>query len=199
MPTGYTDRIKDDISFKEFVLSCARAFGALITMRDDSFDTPIPERFEPSDYHLKEQNKIKEEIEKVSKMDVIDARHEARKDYDREISYAKKRIDEMKGLKEKYQSMIMKVRAWQPPTPDHIGLKEFMIEHIEKSIDWDCDIKYYANQKIRLVSGEKWLSEKMSSLTRDLQYHIDEYIKECERVESRNQWIKGLRNSLEDS
>jgi hypothetical protein len=35
MPTGYTDKIKDGISFEEFVLSCARQFGACISMRDD--------------------------------------------------------------------------------------------------------------------------------------------------------------------
>ena len=35
MPTGYTDKIKDGITFKEYAMGCARAFGALITMRDN--------------------------------------------------------------------------------------------------------------------------------------------------------------------
>lgn len=40
MPTGYTDAIKDGISFNQFILSCARAFGALITMRDEPSSVP---------------------------------------------------------------------------------------------------------------------------------------------------------------
>ena len=47
MPTGYTAPIKDGISFNDFMWGCARAFGALIMMRDDPPGTPIPERFEP--------------------------------------------------------------------------------------------------------------------------------------------------------
>ena len=61
MPTGYTLELYDgkDITFEEFVLKCARAFGALINMRDEPRDAPIPERFEPSYYHLKELIKAK--------------------------------------------------------------------------------------------------------------------------------------------
>ena len=32
--TGYTSKIAQDITFKDFVMSCARAFGALVTLRD---------------------------------------------------------------------------------------------------------------------------------------------------------------------
>lgn len=43
MPTGYTaDLMEKGMEFKPFVLQCARAFGALITMRDDSLDAPSP-------------------------------------------------------------------------------------------------------------------------------------------------------------
>jgi len=55
MPTGYTYPVVEGkiTEFSDFALSCARAFGALITMRDDPHDTPIPETFEPSDYNAK--------------------------------------------------------------------------------------------------------------------------------------------------
>ncbi len=48
MPTGYTDAVKDGITFDQFVLGCARGMGALVMMRDEPSGTPIPERFEPS-------------------------------------------------------------------------------------------------------------------------------------------------------
>ena len=53
MPTGYTSKIADGIGFKDFALSCARAFGACIEMRDDPSDKPIPNEFKPNDYHKK--------------------------------------------------------------------------------------------------------------------------------------------------
>jgi len=50
MPTGYTLDLYDgkNITFKEFVMKCAGAFGALISMKDESLDAPIPEHLEPS-------------------------------------------------------------------------------------------------------------------------------------------------------
>lgn len=52
MPTGYTAGVKDGTvtDFKAFVMQCARAFGALIDMRDDPSDVPIPKSFAPSSY-----------------------------------------------------------------------------------------------------------------------------------------------------
>jgi len=37
MPTGYTADLNDgkQVTFQEFTMKCARAFGALIEMRDD--------------------------------------------------------------------------------------------------------------------------------------------------------------------
>ena len=47
MPTGYTLDLYNgkDITFEEFVLKCARAFGALIDMRDEPcllYTSPSP-------------------------------------------------------------------------------------------------------------------------------------------------------------
>ena len=44
MPTGYTYDLYDgkDIEFPDFVMKCARAFGALIEIRDDPMDAAIP-------------------------------------------------------------------------------------------------------------------------------------------------------------
>ncbi len=53
MPTGYTADIAKGITFQQYAWSCARAFGALVMMRDEPSDAPIPEAFTPSDYHVK--------------------------------------------------------------------------------------------------------------------------------------------------
>lgn len=69
MPTGYTaDLMEKGMEFKPFVLQCARAFGALITMRDDSLDAPIPEKFEPDDYHIKKLAEAIQEQKRLQSM-----------------------------------------------------------------------------------------------------------------------------------
>ena len=42
MPTGYTAIIEDDpnCTFEQYLMRCARAFGATVTMRDDPLDKP---------------------------------------------------------------------------------------------------------------------------------------------------------------
>lgn len=45
MPTGYTSIIDDNenVTFKEYALRCARGFGALMHLRDESLDKEITE------------------------------------------------------------------------------------------------------------------------------------------------------------
>jgi len=53
MASGYVHKMLDDKQdFRTFAMSCARAFGALITMRDEPADAPIPDEFKPDPYHM---------------------------------------------------------------------------------------------------------------------------------------------------
>jgi hypothetical protein len=68
MPTGYTCIIEDkpDVTFAEYVWRCARAFGALLSMREDSLDAPIPDELksEDTDYYKTAYEKAKQETVK---------------------------------------------------------------------------------------------------------------------------------------
>jgi len=69
MPTGYTAKLMESgQTFQDFVMQCARAFGACVMMRDDPMDAPIPERFEPSDYNVKRLAEAKAELVKLQAM-----------------------------------------------------------------------------------------------------------------------------------
>lgn len=74
MPSGYTSDIYEgkDISGKDFILKCARAFGATIMMRDEPLDKEIPV-FEPSTYYIEVLEKAKNELEKYKKMSTEEA------------------------------------------------------------------------------------------------------------------------------
>jgi hypothetical protein len=67
MPTGYTADVQNGTvtELRDFALSCARAFGACIMMRDDPPGTPIPDQFEPSSYYRIECEKAQAELSRL--------------------------------------------------------------------------------------------------------------------------------------
>ncbi len=98
-----------------------------------------------------------------------------------------------RALAERYRAMLIKTRDWNPPTPDHEGLKGFMVEQIESSIKFDCGHTWEAPVKL---SGAAWREEQIAKCARDLEYHAREARKESTRNAERNAWIKALRESV---
>jgi len=196
MPTGYTDCIKDNVSISNFILRCARAMGACVTMRDENSGTPIPERFEPSNFYADKVIEVEKELAKTKTMSIEDADKAALKEYEDEIARNEKYIRDALSLREKYESMLTQVNAWEPPTPDHIGLKKFMQEQISGSIDFDCSTDHYENKVVEMLSGAKWKEKRLKTLLSDLSRYKRENLEEVSRTESRNNWIKQLRGSL---
>jgi len=198
MPTGYTDKIKDGISFNDFALNCARNFGACITMRDDSSDTPIPKKFLYSTYHTDNIENAKRELFDIKVLTEREINKRCKFDYDEEFKRCKKIVAGKIELRNKYLAMIHKITMWNPPTSKHEGLKSFMLEQVTSSIKFDCDTKYYINEmeQLKLLDVNEWLESKMESLLHDVTYHTKEHAKEVSRIDGRNKWIKDLRDSL---
>lgn len=195
MPTGYTYLIEKGISFNDFVLQCARAFGALITMRDEPANAVIPDEFKPSDYNKVELQKSREELESIKQITVNEADIMAEKEYKRDLDNFQKRISDKRELKRKYQDMLNSVLKWVPPTSDHEGLRSFMIEQIKGSIDFDCSEK--DDDPPKLKSGREWLEEKINSCLRDISYHEKAWKEEVDRCRERTDWVKKLKDSLQ--
>ncbi len=198
MPTGYTSEIKEGVSFKDFALACARAFGACVTLRDDPSGKPIPKEFKPTTYHKEKIGKATKEFALIEKMVLKEADKEAEKEYKKELSEMRKYINEGNKQRRLYENMLSQVRAWQPPTTDHKGLKKFMIEQIGGSIDFDCNNEYWVEKldKIKLLTGQQWVDKEKKRLIKDISYHTKGDIEEISRVNSRNNWLKKLRDSL---
>jgi hypothetical protein len=196
MATGYTATIAEGISFNDFALQCARSFGALILMRDDPMDKPIPKEFKPSDYHSKKIVEIMKELKLLESLPESEANKRAEQDYQTALDVKKEGLKKANKLREKYLAMLVKVQGWTPPTSDHTELKKFMVEQIEQSIKFDCLTDYYTQQDIKLQSGKDWLAGQMQKLADSLTYHIKEDKEEKERTAGRNRWVQELRKSL---
>lgn len=195
MPTGYTADVADGkiADLEPFVWQLARGMGALIMMRDDPHDAPIPERFEPSPYNAKKLDELRAEIGVLSAMTDDEAQVAADAEY-QEDQRAQAEYFANKALqRQRYQAMIARLEAWRG-APE--GIKEFGLEQLSRSIDFDCrePFEWYRPPVER--DGAKWRDSKITKLARDIEYHTTEAAKEIERTERRNAWLAQLRASL---
>lgn len=196
MPTGYTAAIKDGISFEEYAWGCARAFGALVMMRDEPGDAQIPERFEPSDYSTKALAEAEARLTRAKLLTPEQAEIEAKAAFDAETLRHVQVLADRLELRNKYNAMLTRVAQWQPPTDEHVKFKGFMVSQIRESIGFDCDEKYYRDHPPVRLSGKEWLEAEIAEAAREIAYHSKSYGEEVERTEKRNNWISALRRSL---
>lgn len=192
MPTGYTADIAKDISFEKFVWHCAKAFGAFVSMRDEGTDAPVPDSFEASSYNAKRLTETRDAIVALSVLSPTEIEARAEQEFQRETQAHRKYADERATLRMQYEDMLVKVKAWTPPTMEHTALRDFMIQQINDSIRGDCS-DYPAP---RQLPAFEWLANECKHLQRDLQYHTGEDLKERERTMQRNAWISALRGSV---
>ncbi len=197
MPTGYTSKIKDGITFNKFIWQCARAFGALVEMRDDPFDAEIPEKLKLSSYHQNALNKAIKERDKYFKMTVTEAAIEVDNYITEETANYYKRVADNKDLIVKYNTMLEQAKQWQAPSEDHIELKKFMIQQINESIKYDCNDDYYKLPEA--ITAEKWIDNRYEEALKDITYHSKGLQEDIERTNGRNLWLQQLRESLQEN
>ncbi len=195
MPTGYTHDVQTGktTGLNDFAMSCARAFGALITMRDEPSDAPIPDQLKPhTEYHDERLVAARNTVDEVPKLSANDCDQRAAEEFERALADLTERQAERYKEEARYKSMIEKVEQWQAPETV-ASLREFMLEQLQESVKFDCN--YKPERPIRLT-GEGWRKEQLRQASRDLAYHAEERDKEIERTRRRNEWLADLRRSL---
>jgi len=198
MPTGYTADLNDgkQVTFSEFAMKCARAFGAFIEMRDEPSDAPIPDEFRPSNYHLDGIKTAEKQLAEVEKWSNARAERKAKKAFDDEVRSSWEDSKENEKAGRAYIAMLKQVGKWVPPTKDHEGLKSFMIDQLAKSVESDC---LHTPTMPQRFSGTQFRAQHIKSLHRDIAYHTKEYNAEVRRTREKNEWVRSLRHSLNDA
>lgn len=191
MPSGYTTEIYDgkEVKFKDFALSCARAFGACVMQRDDPIDEK-PKVMPEKSYHTEELNKLKE-FKKPTKTEFNSYKKQQKADH-------LQNIKERNALKKRYSHMMTEVEKWNPPTKDHESLKQFMIEQLTQSIKFDCETDF-SEEKIKILSCmsyDDYVLEKLNTYNEKLRYHKEREALEIAMIKQRNKWITDLYQSL---
>lgn len=199
MPTGYTYMIEenDDLTFKDFALKCSRAFGALVELRDTP-NAPIPEKFEISEYYYKNIKEDEEKLEFYKKIPLEEAEELINEEFKEKVDSLKRSINNKIKLLDKYNKMLLEVENWTPPTKKHFGLKDFMVQQLKDSIEADCDYSYDSKilDELELKTPHEYKAQKIKFYKESLEYSNKRLEEAKNGLESRNNWLKNLRDSL---
>lgn len=179
-------------------MQCARAFGALISMRDDPMDAPIPEKIEvvPSSYHTDALRDAKAELvvlEGMTDAEITVACHKQHKQLTAEWEAAEVRRKEGAA---RYRAMLAKVEAWTPPTKDHEGLKEFMVQQLSESLKFDCSEGW---AKPTREEPKDWFAKQRRRVLENIAYHMQHEKEDRARADERTEWVQQLRESLRET
>lgn len=202
MPTGYTHMIGEGASFEEFALETARAFGALIHLRDEGKVTmeKILEKPEESSYHKNRIQEAEKELEEFLATDVEELQNQWEVSRQARIDGLMNDIRKREELKRKYESMLERVERYVPPTPEHVGHKKFMKEQIEDSIKFDCSGGYCERYIIEIEEEKfhEWYEAKLKTLRDTIEYNKEALEKELKTNSERHQWVVQLAKAVKD-
>lgn len=203
MATGYTHNIKDGIlvSPKQFILQCARAFGACVEQRDD--DPNDPPKYTEHRYYPEQLEKTTKKLIRFKKMSKKAFEKLRKKQLEQSlINHYESLVDSLVS-KARYDKMLTQINKWVPPTSDHHGLKDFMQQQLNDSIKWDCNVPYSLD-KIKEIKNEienyNVESDRVAEIVeiqRMIQYYSEETEKEQNRNKAKKDWINKLYESVE--
>lgn len=197
MPTYYTNLIQKGISFEDFVMACTRNFGATLDMKDSPNDAKLPEEFEYDDMYLKDCYNSIRKFQRLLKLSYKECDERAKKEHMSNVKRLYERIKRLSKIKKQYLAMLDKVKNWNPPTEDHISLKDFMIEQIEGSIKFDCNIESTKEDLNKpMLTGKEWKETKLKHIAQHIIFESEHMKKELHRVTSCNRWLQQVRDSL---
>jgi len=198
MPTGYTAYIEDGeiTKGKDFLLKCARAFGACIDMRDDSLSVDIPAELKPSTYHKEALERAYLELEKYKTMTLEEAQNILDEDYINNQKSCRESIIKNSQIQERYSKVRKEIEDWTPPTSEHYNLKKFALEQIDISMNHNME-DYYKKELVKpKKTAEEYITTMIEGAADNIKYHLKNWNEEVKRTDERNKWINDLRDSL---
>lgn len=197
MPTGYTADVSDGkvTDLRTFAMMCARDFGALITMRDEPADAPIPDEFKPSDFYSKLADEARTKLAALEAMSPDEVQAAAKAHDAARLAEWETRRAKRAETRQRYLDMMAQAMAWKPPTSQHDGLRRFMIEQLKQSIDFDCNDKYDRKPE-PITDADMWHAGEIARLTKEIRRCTESQEKENQRSAERTAWVRALRDSF---
>lgn len=195
MPTASTAGVEDGTitEFRDFALLCARAMGACIILRDEPFDVvPTPENVtDSSTYHERSLFHSEERLRWLESLDEGAVEEEAAAWNEAEQHRVQRMNERWKRERLAHASMLEKVRAWNPPTDDHLPFKRFMVEQLEMSMRGLGPISH------EHVPPGDWIVRMITEAQNSIDYHRKGIEDQSKRNATRSRWVRDLLESLD--
>jgi len=188
MPTGYTSDLYDgkSVAFEDFVLGCARAFGAWVHQRDEGAGNPRAR--EISNYTVNNLAEAKQKLKSWLKAN-DDDKYDMWRDY---ADATEKRnsvyLADVATRNIRFQAMLDKVEQWSPPDGLE-NLQNFMREQLS----YDIDKKPYVSE---VIDYDEWLDTKDRGVRDSVKYARERYDAEVESSKKSNEFTADLYASL---
>jgi hypothetical protein len=204
MPTGYTAGIIDGeiTTFEQFATQCSRAFGATIHMRDNPLDSPYEPRT-PSEYYVNSLQSQREKLEETKTMTdeaIVQDFETLLKD---SLEYHERELEKTKVNLGRLNSIMESAKSWVPPTEDHEGVRDYMIDQLEITIKADGDPSYHVNKIVQAkkeleegIDPKVYREEKIKEIEDRISYYEGEVQKELERCKQSNDWMDKFLESI---
>lgn len=192
MPTGYTAGVEDGsiTTLAQFAMTCARAFGALIDMRDEPTGAPIPLTIKPhTEYNDMSLAEALNALDRVVHLSEYDCDAAAEAEFAKEIASFEEYQAEQAAQNARYLAMIAKVEAWQVP-PSHEHMREFMLQQLRISLH------DYTPATPTKMTGGQWREATEAKSRHDIAYHSKQIAEEIARAAERTEWLQQLRVAL---
>lgn len=206
MPTGYTAYIEDgDITTgKDFLKLCTRAFGIAIDQKEDPLSVPTKTKFEPNNYYKERYDKALSALEQAQKITFDEAKSQMWLAYEKRISNYRKFADKEISMNKRYEKVRKEVKAWNPPTEEHTGLKNFALDQIDMCVTKQKYIDEYIAKSNELFDGSdeavhKYMLDNIEMCQEEVDRAYKSWQEELERVESKNKWMQQFLDSFKKS
>lgn len=193
MPNGYTAALFDaEQSREDFLLRCARAFGPLFHQRDDPMDDKPRLRTVDTTYAETALAEAQQRLSAAEGWSDDEAEAEALAHNDEQEDRWQCSQESANELRARCESLIAQVEAWEPPTDDHVALKDFTLAQLQECIDHEC-VNYAKPEPIR---GAEFRAHLIELAQRDIERHSESITLAHEWAKAANKWIGELCDSL---
>lgn len=193
--TGYTEKIESGYieTGEEFLTLCCRAFGFDM----EHLSKEMPPAISPDPYFKERVERAEQDLERALNMTFEEAKVLAEEEYKEMGSLYKKYFDESMKANRKYEEIREEIIKWAPPTENHLRLKEFALEQIDKSIHSLYSLYEDALKNVMRSPSEYRLYH--IKMCKERLVHAKEmYEEHMKSVKERNQWLTDFKNSFQN-
>jgi hypothetical protein len=88
------------------------------------------------------------------------------------------------------------VENWNPPSPEHMPLKNYMIDQLNQSMDIKCEKEAVEQAEARIE--QSFYDNALEMSKHDIEYHTEKQKEELKHTTIKNDWIKALKESVEN-